>query len=512
MNRRAFLKLFPAAAGSASLWSALAGCRTAPVSAVSRQRIPGANEAIRVAVVGFHGQGQSHIVQVERTPGLKLVALCDVDRTVLEEHVRQARSRGQDVVGFSDVRKLLDRKDVDAITIATPNHWHSLMGIWACQAGKDVYVEKPVSHYLWEGRMLVKAARKHRRIVQTGTQARANPDLLEALAWLRAGHLGKIRYAHGMCYKPRLSIGKVGHGELPPGLDYDLWTGPAPLKPLARKNLHYDWHWVHDTGNGDLGNQGIHEMDQARWFLGYQTLSRRVMSVGARLGYDDDGETPNTQLVWHVYDGPPILFEVRGLPKAKAFQADPAVWSKSMDSPAGFGGGRAVGVSIECEGGKLIIDEGGRTLLAMDSESKVIKHFERNDPQHGIGWSKGDRLIFRNWEAVMRSRKWADLSADILEGHLSSALCHLGMISHQLGRHARPEEIREQLRGNPVASDHFEAMKEHLERNEVALDTGALRLGPSLAFDPATERFVKHDAANQLLRRADRKPYVVPEV
>jgi len=472
----------------------------------------GANDAIGVAVVGVRGRGQSHIQSTAATKGLRLVALCDVDSTVLAENVRKTEGRGGKVAGFADVRKLLECKDVDAITIATPNHWHSLIGIWACQAGKDVYIEKPVSHHLWEGRMLVEAARKHGRVVQVGTQARANPDVIEALSWLRAGNLGAARFAHGMCYKPRLSIGKFGLGEIPAGLDYDLWTGPAPLKPLARKNLHYDWHWLHDYGNGDLGNQGIHEMDLARWFLGHTTLSPRVMSIGGRLGYDDDGETPNTQLVLHAYAGPPLLFEVRGLPKDRQCQADAALWNKSMDAPVGFSGGRTIGVIVACEGGKLIIEDGGKTLLAMDPQDKIIKRFEKKDPQRGIGWTKGDAFIFENWAAVMRSRKTADLVAPILEGHLSSGLCHTGMVSHRLGCASRPAEIVERIRADRLALEHFESMKEHLERNGVDLAKPSLVLGPSLAFDPASERFTNNDAANKLLRRADRKPFVVPDV
>jgi predicted dehydrogenase len=473
---------------------------------------PGANDAIGVAVVGLHGRGQTHLEMIAATKGLRLVGLCDVDPAVLAANVRKAADRGDRVFAESDVRRLLDRKDVDAVTIATPNHWHSLIGIWACQAGKDVYIEKPVSHHLWEGRQLVHAARKHQRIVQTGTQARANPDILDALAWLRAGNLGAIRHAHGMCYKPRMSIGKFGRGEIPPGLDYDLWTGPAPMKPLARKNLHYDWHWVYDYGNGDLGNQGIHEMDLARWFLGHAGLARRVMSVGGRLGYDDDGETPNTQLVRLAYDGPPLVFEVRGLPKSREYQANASLWGQNMDAPAGFRGGRTIGVTVFCEGGRLVIDDGGEALLAMDAQDKVIRRFEKTDPQRGIGWPKGDRFIFENWLAAMRSRRWEDLAADVLEGHTSSALCHLGMISHRLGRGTPAEQILEQVQSDALAAAEFASMKEHLGRNGVDLSRGRLAFGPSLAFDPDREQFVDNAAANALLRRPDRKPFAVPEV
>jgi len=471
----------------------------------------GANDSIGVAVVGLNGRGQTHLQMIAATQGLRLAGLCDVDPAILEANVGKVRDRGNRVFAEPDVRRLLDRNDVDAITIATPNHWHSLIGIWACQAGKDVYIEKPVSHHLWEGRQLVNAARQHQRIVQTGTQARANPDVLDALAWLRAGNLGAIRYAHGMCYKPRMSIGKFGHGEIPAGLDYDLWTGPAPLKPLARKNLHYDWHWVHDYGNGDLGNQGIHEMDLARWFLGNEGISKRVMSVGGRVGYEDDGETPNTQLVWHAYDGPPIVFEVRGLPKSRDYQATASLWGRNMDVPAGFRGGRTVGVIIFCEGGKLVIDDGGESLVAMDSQDKIIRRFEKRDSERGIGWPKGDRFIFENWLSAMHSRRWEDLAADILQGHTSSALCHTGMISCRLGLRASPGEILEQIQSDRLAAENFASMKEHLERNGIDLSRSKLAMGPSLAFDPQREQFIDSPPADALLRRKDREPYVVPE-
>jgi predicted dehydrogenase len=384
------------------------------------------------------------------------------------------------------------------------------MGILACQAGKDAYIEKPVSHNIWEGRQLVRAARKHQRIVQTGTQARANPDVVEAVQWIRAGHLGKVRYAHGLCYKPRPPIGKGGGGAIPPGLDYDRWCGPAPLQlPLRRKNLHYDWHWIYDYGNGDLGNQGIHEMDMARWMLGYDRLSPRVLSIGGRLGYDDDGQTPNTQLVCHDYDGPPLIFEVRGLPKSKEHQD--GRWGQSMDQPFGFAGGRAIGVVVACEGGVLVLEEGGQKLIAYDRDRKAIRSFHKEHEQFGIGWTKGDHFAFVNWLQAIRSRKHADLAADILEGHISSALCHAGMISHRLGRTMTDGQILERIRSNPLAEQCFESMKEHLARNGVDASQSAVTLGLPLSMDPAAERFLDNDAANAMLSRDYRKPYVVPE-
>jgi predicted dehydrogenase len=471
----------------------------------------GANDAVRVAVIGLHGRGQSHLASIAHTEGMRLAGLCDVDPAILGQNVEAIEKHGSRVPAFADVRKLLDRKDVDAVTIATPNHWHSLLGVWACQAGKDVYVEKPVSHNIWEGRQFVRAARKYGRMVQSGTQARANPDVIDAVSWVRGGNLGKIRYAQGTCYNPRMSIGKVGKGKIPPGLDYDLWTGPAPLKPLARQNLHYDWHWIYDYGNGDLGNQGIHEMDIARWFLGYSALPPRVMSIGGRLGYDDDAETPNTQLVYHDYDGPPLVFEVRGLPKSSQYRTSKDVWSHNMDLPPGFVGPRGIGVTVVCDGGRLIVEGGGQAVVASDTAGKVMRRFEKKD-RFGLGWIKGDRYIFRSWLQAMRSRKSEDLSADILEGHLSSALCHLGIISHRLGRTRTVGDIRQQIQGNRLAAARFESMKDHLQHNGVDLSRPQVTLGMWLTVDPAAERFVDNDAATALLRPPYRKPYVVPEM
>ncbi len=491
---------------------ASAGCATglAGIGTRSLGQPVGANDAVRVAVVGLRGRGQSHLASIAKTEGMRLAGLCEVDPAILGQNVEKARQQATSVLACADVRKLLDSSDVDAVTIATPNHWHSLIGIWAVQAGKDVYIEKPVSHSVWEGRQLVRAARKYGRVVQAGTQARANPDLIEAVRWVRDGNLGTIRHAVGTCFNPRLPIGKVGRGEIPSGLDYDLWTGPAPLEPLARQNLHYDWHWFYDYGNGDLGNQGIHEMDIARWFLGHAALSPRVMSIGGRLGYYDDGQTPNTQLVYHDYDGPPLIFEVRGLPKALQHQASQTEWGRNMDLPPGYEGPRAIGVTVVCEGGRLLVEGGGQAVLAFDPKGEVIRRFEKQD-QFGLGWTKGDHYIFQGWLQAMRSRNIGDLVADILEGHLSSALCHTGMISHRLGRTCPNDQIREQIQGNPLAADRFAELQEHLARNGVDLARSQLTCGVWLTMDPASEQFLDNDAANQLLRRQYRRPYVVPE-
>jgi predicted dehydrogenase len=342
---------------------------TAAFSAASWQRVHGANDALRVAIVGFKGRGGDHISGFRKIPGVRIVGLCDVDQRVLEGAVKKLKDDGYEAKGYKDVREVIADKDVDIISTATPNHWHALITVWACQAGKDVYVEKPVSHNVWEGRKAVEAARKYKRIVQTGTQSRSSHGIKEAAAWVQAGNLGKIKIARGLCYKPRQSIGKVnGPQPIPEGIDYDLWCGPAPMAPLTRKNLHYDWHWVWDTGCGDLGNQGIHQMDIARWFLGEQELSPRVVSAGGRLGYVDDATTPNTQIIWHGYEKAPLIFEVRGLPKDKAGQAE---WGKNMDKFMGA----QIGVVIHCEGGYVVVPNYSGAK-AFDKEGKEIMKWE----------------------------------------------------------------------------------------------------------------------------------------
>jgi len=506
ISRRKFIESTAAVAGGAFSAFTIAGTRASG-------RVIGANDTIHVGVVGLRSRGAYHVQMVSGIEGARVTGLCDADPAILAREVEKAEGREEKVRAFSDVRRLLDCKDVDAVSVATPNHWHSLIGVWACQAGKDAHIEKPISHNVWEGRQLARAARKYQRMVQTGTQARSNPDLIDAVRWVRAGNLGKIKYVVGLCYNPRPSIGKVGKGQIPPGLDYDLWIGPAPMKPLGRKNLHYDWHWIYDYGNGDLGNQGIHEMDIGRWFLGYQTLSSRVMSIGGRLGYDDDGQTPNTQVVYHDYDGPPLIFEVRGLPESKEFH-DPAT-RKAWRAHRSMAGGKigdvtGIGVVIVCEGGRVIVQDGGLSILALDSSGKTIKRLDREDERFS-GWRKGDHYNFRSWMKAIRSRKTADLTAEIFEGHISSALCHTGMISHRLGQTAANGTVLEQIKGDSLAVDRFEAFNDHLERNGIDLSKPQVTLGPWLNMEPKAERFIDNDAANALLSRDYRQPFVVPD-
>ncbi len=493
MNRREFLTATSLAAGAFA-----AGCSTtATTSAAPRfrpqSRIIGANDDIRVAVVGFNSRGKDHISGFKKIKGVRIVALCDVDSEVLAKGRAELQKDGIQVETFTDVRKLLERGDIDAISTATPNHWHSLLAVWSCQAGKDVYVEKPVSHNVWEGAQIVKAARKYGRIVQTGTQSRSNPGLREAIAWLHAGNLGKVLVARGLCYKPRQSIGRVSGPTAVPGtIDYDLWCGPAPMAPLMREKLHYDWHWQFVTGNGDLGNQGIHQMDIARWALREKTLSPFVFSVGGRFGYKDDGDTPNSQFVYHGYEKAPLIFEVRGLPKSKEFQDNR--WAKNMPDYHGA----QVGVVIECEGGRMVIPSYD-SAKAFDKSGKEIK-----------SWREGADH-YANFIGAMRSRRNADLNAEILEGHLSSALCHTGNISYQLGSRLVPDAVRERLKGEPMAQETFGRLAEHLGANGVDIASQPVVLGERLRMDVSKERFRGNAAANQRLTREYRKGFEVPE-
>jgi predicted dehydrogenase len=293
VTRRDFLKT---AAKTTGATGALSGLTFLP----RPERVFGANDRVRVAVCGLHGRGKDHLDAFARVPNVEIAALCDVDETLLDKRRGEVRSNPRT---FVDVRRLLEDPTIDAISIATPNHWHALIAIWACQAGKDVYVEKPCSHNLWEGRQLVRAAAKYHRIVQHGTQSRSARAQIEAIDHLHKGTFGDIYLARGLCFKRRDTIGRTPAEAVPNGVDYDLWTGPAPLKPFTRNRFHYNWHWIWDTGNGDLGNQGVHQVDVARWGLGVRFPSR-VSAVGGHFMFDEDQETPNTLACVFEFDQP----------------------------------------------------------------------------------------------------------------------------------------------------------------------------------------------------------------
>jgi predicted dehydrogenase len=463
-------------------------------SARSYGQIIGANGDVRLAVIGCNDCGRAHIRQFAPIPGVRLVTLCDVDTAVLDraKQVATATKSSSTPTLEIDCRKVLDNKEVDAVSIATPNHWHALLTVWACIAGKDVYVEKPTCHDIWEGQQALAARTKFNRIVQAGTQWRSMPAVQQAIQWAAAGNIGKIRVSRAFCYKLRPSIGKtVGPQPVPSTVNYDLWCGPAPLDPPRRKQFHYDWHWFWQTGNGDIGNQGAHQMDLARWALGKSTVAPSVISVGGRFGYDDDGQTPNTLMTVHDYGDSLLIAEVRGLPaKAGTVQADKFK-------------GIQIGNVIECEGGYVTINQ--NLCAAYDRDDRQIRQFSNN----GV---MAESFHKENFINAVRSRKRQDQNGELAEGTVSGFLCHISNISYRLGNQSTPEEIEAAIKSNPAATETFSRFQQHLEANSLKPDVARPMLGMPLQIDPATTRFQSNDGANAMLTRQYRPPFLLSEV
>lgn len=394
-NRRDFIKSSTSAVAASTLGFNLTSYAGSPA------------DTIRVAVVGFRSQGGGHINQYAKMPNVEIAALCDVDDSVMAKGCATVEKlTGKKPAQFQDFRKLLEDKSIDAVSIATPNHWHSLMGIWACQAGKDVYLEKPCSHSYWEGKQLVAAARKYNRIVQHGTNSRSGVALREAMQKLREGVIGDVYMARGLCYKWRDTINKKPDGPVPPGVNYDLWLGPAPQRAFNENRFHYNWHWNWDYGNGDIGNQGIHEMDIARWGLDV-TLPTKVASMGGHYMFDDDQTTPNTLVST-------LEFNKNGKKKLLVFEV--RHW---MTNPEG---GVKVGNLFYGSEGYMVIDgyTEYKTFLGKNGTPGPARK------EGGNNWA--------NFIDAVRNRKREMLNGEIEEGHLSSALVHLSNISYRLGR------------------------------------------------------------------------------
>ncbi|MBM3858172.1 MAG: Gfo/Idh/MocA family oxidoreductase [Verrucomicrobia bacterium] len=489
-TRRHFLKTSLAAAVACRLpaWAAGAG---------------GGSE-VRLAVVGLGGidvpgsvggRGRQLINGFREVPSAKIVALCDVDQAVLDHGVKLFQDRGETVAAHKDFRRVLDDKNIDAVVLATPNHWHALQTIWACEAGKDVYVEKPFSHNIWEGRQMVAAARKHKRVVQMGTQRRASAVLPQAFEYLRSGQLGAIRCAHALVYRARTGIGKVSAPTpVPATVDYDLWCGPAPKTPLMRGQLHYDWHWVWPTGNGDMGNNGVHVIDICRWALGQNQPPPRAISIGGRFLYRDDAETPNAQIAFFDYQPVPILCEIRNV------QADE---TKSL----GAFHNTNRGIVIVCEGGHFDGDYTGGAVF--DKQGRKLKEFK-----DGLNARQVQRLHLANFIEAVRSRKTGALYAEAEVGHVSTVCSHMANISHRIGAPSSPGAIKERIRSAPLLSDAFDRCCEYLRENGIDLGATPAVLGPWVTLDPKREQFVGEfaDDANRHCRRKDRAPFVVPKI
>lgn len=463
-----------------SVMAAAAAALPAPLFAETAQPVsPG--EKLTVAIIGCGIRGKAHARELSRLPEADIAYVCDPDLDRADEvgALLSGELKRPMPKKVQDLRVILEDKTIDAVFIATPNHWHALAAIWAMQAGKDVYVEKPVSHNVAEGRRIVQVAHKLGRICQTGTQNRSRGSLAEAIRYIHEGNLGEVKLARSIIYGGRGSIGGPTDCAMPPRCDHNLWAGPAPLTKLTRPRFHYDWHWMWDTGNGDIGNSNVHSIDICRWGLGVTGLGRSVTSYGGRLGYTDVGETPNSQVGIFDFGDKTIVSETRGLKTAPFHPAIKAMWF--FYGPGG------------------IIAETG----LYDPEGKLIKAFEGKSESH-----------FANFLGAVKSRKREDLHAEISEGHQSSSLCHLANISYRLGQPATVTEAQKQLGELQVHEDARETLdrtRHYLVEAGVDLEKTPMRLGRHLRLDGDREKFIEDPAADALLKREYRAPFVVPE-
>jgi predicted dehydrogenase len=448
----------------------------AAAGAIVRPASGGSADTLRVAVLGARVRGIVHAGNFAGRHGCQVTTICDVDESVIAPAMRAVeKAQGKPPHFEPDLRRVMDDRSIDIVTIALPNHWHALAAMWAMQAGKDVYLEKPVSHNVLEGRLLVQAARKFGRICQAGMQCRSHPGMRQAIDYVRAGRLGHVKLVRGLCYKWRPAIGRVEGEPKRPGW-YDLWCGPAPDRPMHRRQLHYDWHWQWDYGNGELGNQGVHQLDLARWGLGRNTAPRAVTTVGGRLGPLDDGETPNTSLTWFDYGDSEILFEVRGLPTSQFEKTKIGVIFYGSDAT----------LVCSCYTGGTVLDHKGQ----------VIQRFDEPGDHYG------------NFVDAVRSHRADVLNAQIEEGNQSSLLVHLANISYRLAGNS-PWSGAKAVLSDRSSQDAVARMLEHLHADGVAPDR--LRVGPRLEFDAVNERFARADA-NAFLSRPYRQGFAMPSV
>jgi len=383
-------------------------------AALSASRVLGANDKINVAVIGLGGRGGAHMKTYAKLPDARIAAVCDVDQAALERGQALVQKLTNDKPkGYADMREVFADKDIVAVSMPLPNHWHALATIWACQAGKDVYVEKPACHNVYEGRKMVEAARKYNRMVQIGSQSRSIPYMQKAVQSLRDGAIGKVYLAKGLCFKRRKSIGHAPDSPVPPGVDWDKFLGPAPMRPFNTLRLKYNWHWFWDTGNGDIGNQGVHEMDIARWGLGKDELPASAGSMGGKYVYNDDQETPNTQMATFDYGESEVMFEVRGI-------------LTGSEGGLQTAGGNTIGNLFYGSDGWMALDGAGfRVYKGEKSELTTDEKAPRED---------STALHMSNFLSAVRSRNYKDLNADVQIGVTSADLCHLANISYRLKR------------------------------------------------------------------------------
>jgi len=477
-TRRTFIKKAAAGVGIAT------GLTIAGTKASGR--VIGANDTIRVGVAGINGRGGGHIGAFAGMDKVQVTYLIDPDSRLFASRSDSVKKRGNNTpTCVQDIRKALEDKELDAVSVATCNHWHSLITVWSCQAGKDVYVEKPCSHNVFEGRKCVEAARKHKRIVQHGTQQRSSGGRAAEMAAIQSGKYGKLLVSKGYCCKPRWSIGHKEPGNPPEGFDFNLWLGPAPEQPYHGNLVHYNWHWFWDTGNGDMGNQGVHEMDVARWAIKGSTLPKSVWGLGGRWvngeGFKDQGETPNMELCVYDYGDTLLVFETRGLVgKNKEF---PRKVANEFYTTEGV-----------IRGGRFTAKEGGKTY---DVEV---------EPIHVT-----DGGTFGSFINCVRSRKVEEVNGEIEQAHYSAALCHLGNISYRLGKSMPFSHTPDAIGGNEQVAESFETIKANV-KTALGMDLGraTYQLGPVLQIDPQAEKFIGNAEADKLLTREYREPFVVP--
>jgi predicted dehydrogenase len=492
LTRRRFVQLAAAGLGA----TAASGIHADFVIAGTKSSRPvlGANNTIRVAVAGINNRGGEHIREYANMKGVEIAYLVDPDSRLFASRVKSIEKltgdhgvHGARPTCVQDLRKALEDKQLDAVSIASPNHWHSLLTIWACQAGKHVYVEKPCSHTVFEGRKCVEAAEKYGVVVQHGTQQRSEGSRPREIAALQAGKWGKLLVSKAYVCKQRPSIGFKPDEAAPATLDFDHWVGPAEMRPFNRNLVHYNWHWFWDFGNGEIGNQGVHQTDVAHWSLGpAATLPTRVWSLGGRLGYKDQGQTPNMQLAVYEFGDVTVVVEVRGL-------VEKATKTKGeVNFPA-----KVLNEFYTSEGmvrdGKFFPKEGGK-------EHKVTV-----EPVHVTPGG-----AFGSFIACVRNHAPKAVNAPILQGHYAAALCHLANISYRLGKEV-PFSQEPDGMSNPQIAESFEMIKQNLKGVGVDLDKATYRMGRTLSIDPQAERFIGDAEADKLLTREYRAPYVVPE-
>lgn len=395
------------------------------VPTILQSTVRGANDRIRVAVLGINQRGRNHIEEImnlSEKANVEVAALCDPDMDLLQERAGEfSKKYGKKIAIEQDFRKTYEDKNIHAVTLATPNHWHALQTIWACQAGKDVYVEKPATHNIYEGKKMIEAAYKYNRIVQHGVQLRSSPAIREAVKHLEDGLIGKVYMARGLVFRWRPDIGDQGISKIPAGLNYDLWCGPAPMRPFSRNLVHYNWHWHWDYGNGDVGNQGIHETDLCMWGLGVNSLPERITSMGGKFLWNDCKEVP--EILTSVYHYPKekkiIQFEVRN-------------WCTNLEDGAGVGN-------------IFYGDKGYLVVKGYDTYETYLGQNREKGPSRS---EKGElSLHFQNWFDAIRARDMSIQNGPVQSGHLSSSLAHLGNISYRLGRQLEFDPVAERFIG-----------------------------------------------------------------